>query len=69
MDDVCELSMFRMDQILNSFGDIVLNATDALRLHEECDLLSLRIDKAREASLNSSRNELCAFGRSRAVRL
>mmetsp|Transcript_55947 Transcript_55947/g.130754 ORF Transcript_55947/g.130754 Transcript_55947/m.130754 type:complete len:1124 (+) Transcript_55947:79-3450(+) len=34
-----------MEQILNSFGDIVLNASDALRLHEECDLLSLRIDK------------------------
>ena len=35
----------RMDQILNSFGDIVVNACDSLRLHEECDLLSLRIDK------------------------
>lgn len=34
-----------MDQILNSFGDIVVNACDSLRLHEECDLLSLRIDK------------------------
>lgn len=34
-----------MEQILNSFGDIVVNASDALRLHEECDLLSLRIDK------------------------
>ncbi|CAE7529874.1 unnamed protein product [Symbiodinium pilosum] len=34
-----------MDQILNSFGDIVQNAADSLRLHEECDLLSLRIDK------------------------
>eukprot|EP00438_Fugacium_kawagutii_P013777 Skav232254 [mRNA] locus=scaffold273:148331:150813:- [translate_table: standard] len=35
-----------MEQILNSFGDIVVNACDSLRLHEECDLLSLRIDKA-----------------------
>jgi len=34
-----------MEQILNSFGDIVENASDLLRLHEECDLLSLRIDK------------------------
>lgn len=34
-----------MEQILNSFGDIVTNASDSLRLHEECDLLSLRLDK------------------------
>ncbi|CAJ1371316.1 unnamed protein product [Effrenium voratum] len=34
-----------MDQILHSLGDIVMNAADATRLHEECDLLSLRIDK------------------------
>lgn len=40
----------RMEQILNSFGDIVENAADSLRLHEECDLLSLRIDKAHCAS-------------------
>ena len=40
----------RMEQILNSFGDIVENAADSLRLHEECDLLSLRIDKATRAS-------------------
>lgn len=35
----------RMEQILNSFNDIVLNAADAVRLHEECNLLSLRLDK------------------------
>ena len=40
------MGFLRMDQILNSFGDIVVNACDSLRLHEECDLLSLRIDKA-----------------------
>ena len=41
------LAELRMEQILNSFGDIVMNACDSLRLHEECDLLSLRIDKVR----------------------
>ncbi|CAK9057839.1 unnamed protein product [Durusdinium trenchii] len=39
------LEIAEMEQILNSFGDIVTNASDSLRLHEECDLLSLRLDK------------------------
>lgn len=44
----CHVACVRMEQILNSFGDIVVNACDSLRLHEECDLLSLRIDKVRK---------------------
>lgn len=44
----CHVASVRMEQILNSFGDIVVNACDSLRLHEECDLLSLRIDKVRK---------------------
>ena len=57
-----------MEQILNSFGDIVVNASDALRLHEECDLLSLRIDKA--PSVQSSEPErwsVTAFRSSRSL--
>eukprot|EP00439_Symbiodinium_sp_Y106_P082888 s1008_g22.t1 len=49
-----------MEQILNSFGDIVVNASDALRLHEECDLLSLRIDKAPWYHVCAERRSLTA---------
>eukprot|EP00930_Biecheleria_cincta_P042504 TRINITY_DN29251_c0_g1_i1.p1 TRINITY_DN29251_c0_g1~~TRINITY_DN29251_c0_g1_i1.p1 ORF type:complete len:1177 (+),score=268.20 TRINITY_DN29251_c0_g1_i1:131-3661(+) len=34
-----------MEEILNSFDNIVGNVTDAVRLQEECDMLAIRIDK------------------------
>ena len=48
-----------MEQILNSFNDIVLNAADAVRLHEECDLLSLRLDKVSKGQARQREQAKC----------
>eukprot|EP00931_Biecheleriopsis_adriatica_P019848 TRINITY_DN13411_c0_g1_i1.p1 TRINITY_DN13411_c0_g1~~TRINITY_DN13411_c0_g1_i1.p1 ORF type:complete len:1134 (-),score=238.44 TRINITY_DN13411_c0_g1_i1:110-3511(-) len=57
-----------MEQILDNFDKIVTNVTDAARLQEECDMLSVKIDKvSRGQAINLAQFKSCMLASLRSI--
>lgn len=60
-------SMHWMDQILEQFGNIVLNISNASRVQEECDVLAVRISKVVQGSINLYEYKACMLASLRSL--